>query len=155
MYHFLEYVMFMSCNDVLYVVYYYTVNVGCCVVGSVVHGNRQQCLVAEWLGLSVTVRVRVRARARECIFPFFFFLSLLKVAKIFVLRISGNCDIHGVRTTTVRDVKKMYSQEQYMENVPVVRVFGPRMEEFAGGVIGLAVIFPPSKATGIGFVAPY
>ena len=38
------------------------------VKGSVVHGNRQQCLVAEWLGLSVTVRVRVRARARECIF---------------------------------------------------------------------------------------
>ena len=40
--------------------------------GSVVHRNRQQCLVAEWLGLSVTVRVRVRTRARECIFPFFF-----------------------------------------------------------------------------------
>ena len=45
----------MTCNDVLYVVYYYTVNVGCCVKGSVVHGNCQQCLVAEWLGLSVTV----------------------------------------------------------------------------------------------------
>ena len=57
--------------------YYYTVNVGWCVKGSVVHGNRQQCLVAEWLGLSVTVRVRVR--------PSF---SLLKVTKIFVLRVS-------------------------------------------------------------------
>ena len=75
MYRSLEYVMFMSCNDVLYVVYYYTVNVGC-VKGSVVHGNRQQCLVAEWLGLSVTVRVRVRAKARECIFPLFFFFSV-------------------------------------------------------------------------------
>ena len=64
--------MFMSCNDVLYVVYYYTVNVGCCVKGSVVHGNRQQCLVTGWLGLRVTVRFRVRTRARECIFPFFF-----------------------------------------------------------------------------------
>ena len=27
------------------------------------HYSRQQCLVAEWLGLSVTVRVRVRAKA--------------------------------------------------------------------------------------------
>ena len=81
------------------------------------HGNRQQCLVAGWLGLSVTVRIRVRARARECIFPFFFF-SLLKVTKIIVLRVSGNCDICGIRTTTVHDVKMMYSQERYMENVP-------------------------------------
>ena len=103
--------MFKSC--------YYTVNVGCCVKGSVVHGNRQQCLIDEWLGLSVTVRVRVRARARRCIFPFFFF-SLLKVTKIYVLHVSGNCDIRGVRTaTTVRDVKMMYSQERYMENVPL------------------------------------
>ena len=30
------------------------------------HRSRQQSLVAEWLGLSVTVRVR--ARARECDF---------------------------------------------------------------------------------------
>ena len=74
MYRSLEYVMFMSCNDVLYVVYYYTVNVGCCVKGSVVHGNRQQCLVARWLGVSVTVRVR--ARARESICHFFFFFSV-------------------------------------------------------------------------------
>ena len=41
------------------------------------HRNRQQCLVAELLGLSVTVRVRVirvraRARTRECLFPFFY-----------------------------------------------------------------------------------
>ena len=100
MYHSLEYVMFTSCNDVLYVVYYYTVNVGCCVKGSVVHGNRQQCLVAEWLGLSVTGNV---------FFPSFFF----------VLRVSGNCDTCGVRTTTVRDVKMMYSQEWYVEDVPV------------------------------------
>ena len=85
----------------------------------------------------------------------FFFFSLLKVTKIFVLHVSSNCDIHGIRTTTVHDVKMMYSQERYMENVPVVRVFGPRVAEFAGGVIGLAVIFPPSKATGIGFIAPY
>ena len=37
-------------------------------------------------------------------FPSFF--SLLKVTKIFVLRVSGNCDIRGVRTTTVCDVKR-------------------------------------------------
>ena len=51
-------------------------------------------------------------------FSLLFFFSLLKVTKIFVLRVSGNCDIRGVRTTTVRDVKMMYSQERYMENVP-------------------------------------
>ena len=81
------------------------------------HRNHQQCLVAEWLGLSVTVRVRVRARARECIF-LLFFISLLEVTNIFVLRVSGNCDVRGVRTTTVSDVTMMYSQERYMENVP-------------------------------------
>ena len=51
-------------------------------------------------------------------FSLLFFFSLLKVTKIFVLHVSGNCDIRGVRTTTVHDVKMMYSQEQYMENVP-------------------------------------
>ena len=40
------------------------------------------------------------------------------MTKIFVLRVSGNCDIRGIRTTTVCDVKMMYSQERYMENVP-------------------------------------
>ena len=49
-------------------------NVGWCVNGSVVHRNCQQCLVAEWLGLTVAVRVKVRARARGCIFSLFFFL---------------------------------------------------------------------------------
>ena len=72
------------------------INVGCCVKGSVVHGNRQQCLVAEWLGLSVTVRVRARARGMH--FSFFFFFSV-KVTKIFVLHVSGNYDVRGVRTT--------------------------------------------------------
>ena len=67
------YVMyFTSCNIILY-------NVGWCVKGSAVHRSRQQSLVAEWLGLSVTVRVR--ARARECDFSVFFlcfFFSVLK-----------------------------------------------------------------------------
>ena len=49
---------------------------------------------------------------------FFFFFSLLKVTKVFVLHVSGNRDIRGVRTT-VRDVKMMYSQERYMKNVHV------------------------------------
>ena len=55
----------------------------------------------------------VRAGTRECTFPFF----LLKVTNIFVLRVSGNCDVGGLRTT-VRDATMMYSQERYMENVP-------------------------------------
>ena len=60
------------------------------------------------------------------IFPFFFFFfSLLNVTKIFVLRVSGNCDIRGIRTTTVCDVKMMYSQEQYMENVPNLMLSHP------------------------------
>ena len=56
-------------------------NIGRCI--SAVHirrrcsaGIRQQCFVAEWLGLSVTVRVRVRARAREWN-PFLLFFFLL------------------------------------------------------------------------------
>ena len=73
MYRSLECVTFMSCNGILYVMYY-TVNVGWCVKSSVVHRNRQKCLVAEWLGLSVTVRVRVRARARERISLLLFYL---------------------------------------------------------------------------------
>ena len=48
---------------------------------------------------------------------FFFFFSVLKVTNSFVLHISGNCDVCGVRIT-VRDVTMMYSQEWYMENVP-------------------------------------
>ena len=59
MYRSLEYVMFTSvmtfftlciCCVLLYC------NVGWCVKGSIVHHNRQQCLVAEWLGFSVTDR---------------------------------------------------------------------------------------------------
>ena len=73
------------------------------------HHRRQQSLVAEWLGLSVTVRVRVRARARECGFSVLFF---------FVLHINGGCDVHGL--TTVRDVTMMYCKERYMENVPKI-----------------------------------
>ena len=72
----------------------------------------------DWLGLRVTVRGRIRARARECIFSLLFFISLLKVTNTFVLHVSSNCHVRGVRTTTVRDVTMMYSQEWYTENVP-------------------------------------
>ena len=58
-------------------------NVGWCVKGSVVQRSRRQCLVAEWLGLSVTVRVR--AKAKEWGFPPFFFSHVLKVTNTFVL----------------------------------------------------------------------
>ena len=52
-------------------------------------------------------------------FSFFFFWSVLKVTNTYyVLYVNGSCDVHGVRTTTVRDVAKMYCKEQYMENVP-------------------------------------
>ena len=54
----------------------------------------QQCLVVEWLGLSVTVRVRVRARARK--WDLFFVCVFLKVANTFVLHVEdylvGNWD---------------------------------------------------------------
>ena len=49
-------------------------------------------------------------------FPSFFFW--LKVTNTFVLHVSGNCDVCGVRTTTVCDLTMMYSQEWYTENVP-------------------------------------
>ena len=80
------------------------------------HHHRQQCLVAKWLGLSVTVRVR--ARAREWDFSVLFFLSVLKVTNTFVLHVNISCSVHGLRTTTVCDVMMMYCKEQYMENVP-------------------------------------
>ena len=45
---------------------------------SSVHGSRQQWLVAEWLGCSVTVRVRARARGwGSSLFFFFFFFFFL------------------------------------------------------------------------------
>ena len=54
-------------------------NIGRCI--SAVHirrrcsaGIRQQCFVAEWLGLSVTVRVRARAREWN---PFLLFFNFL------------------------------------------------------------------------------
>ena len=46
------------------------------------------------------------------------FFPVLKVTNTFVLRVSGNCDVRGIRTTTVCDVTMMYCQERYMENVP-------------------------------------
>ena len=55
--------------------------------------SRQQCLIAEWLGLSVTVRVR--AKARE---------TLLKVTNTFVLHVNGSCNVNGIcgeRTTAL------------------------------------------------------
>ena len=51
-------------------------------------GIRQQCFVAEWLGLSVTVRVRVRARAREWnpfLLFFFFFVNVVNVFRCALL----------------------------------------------------------------------
>ena len=66
MYRFLEYVMFMSCNlrPICSVILY--CNVGWCVKGSAVHHCRQQCLVAEWLGLG----------PGNGVLPFFFFCLL-------------------------------------------------------------------------------
>ena len=80
MYHSLEYVIFTSCNLRPLRRVILCCNVGWCVKGSAVHHSRQ-CLVAKWLGLSVTVRVRVRvrARARECDFSLlFFFVCVVK-----------------------------------------------------------------------------
>ena len=65
--------------------------------------------VAERLGLSVTVRVRVRARAKECDFSILFFFCV-EVTNTFVLHVNGSCNIHGVRTTKVRDVTMMWER---------------------------------------------
>ena len=46
-----------------------------------VHHSCQQCLLAEWLGLSVTVRFRVRARI---------VLSVLKVTNTSVLHVNSS-----------------------------------------------------------------
>ena len=88
MYCSLEYIIFTSCNlhPLCCVILY--CNVGWCVKGSEVHHSRQQCLVAEWLGLSVIVRVRE-----------WIFLSVLKVTNTFVLHVNSSCDVHSIRTT--------------------------------------------------------
>ena len=52
---------------------------------------------------------------------FSLFFSVLKVTNAFVLRVSGNCNVRGIRTVTVCDVTMMYCQEKYMENVPVFK----------------------------------
>ena len=78
MYRSLEYVIFTSCILRRVILY---CNVGWCVKGSAVHRSRQQSLVAEWLGLSVTVRVKVRARTREREFPLLYFLVCVKSDK--------------------------------------------------------------------------
>ena len=41
----------------------------------------------------------------------------------------GSCDIHGVRTTKVRDVTMMYCKERYMKNVPVFVAYHPHTKE--------------------------
>ena len=102
-----------SLRHVIYVLYVMYCNVGWCVKGSAVHHRHQQCLVAEWLGLSVTVRVRARAREWD-----FFFLFMLKVTDTFVLHVRGSCGVQCLRTTTVHDITMMYCKEWYMENVP-------------------------------------
>ena len=51
---------------------------------------------------------------------FLIFFSVLKVTNTFVLGVNGNCDVHGVRTTTVHDVTMMYCQEWYMEKVHLI-----------------------------------
>ena len=137
MYCSLEYVMFTSCNDdVLYVVYYYIVMlvgalkaVQCTTIASSASQPNGQDLVLQLVGLGLG----------NVFFPSFFF-SLLKVTNIFVLCVSGNCDVCGIRTTTVCDVMMMYSQERYMENVPKrfsANLYAPCLEN--------STPFPPSR----------
>ena len=64
------------------------------------------------------VTVTVRARAREWDFSLLFFLSVLKLTNTFVLHVNGSCDVHGIRTTTIRGVTMMYCKERYIENGP-------------------------------------
>ena len=51
------------------------------------------------------------------IFLFFLFFFCVKVKKPLSCTY-GSCDVHGVRTTKVRDITMMYCKERYMENVP-------------------------------------
>ena len=53
----------------------------------------------------------------------------------------SNCNVCGVRTTTVRDVTMMYCQKRYMENVPlwvskIVKLF-TNVPGFSRELIGL------------------
>ena len=61
------------------------------------HHRRQQYLVAEWLMLGL-------GPGNGIFLFFFFFLSVFKVANTFVLHVNGSCGVHGLQTTTVRDV---------------------------------------------------
>ena len=88
MYRSLEYVIFTSYTLRPLCRVILYCNVGWCVKGSAVHRSRQQSLVA-------------------CV----------KVTNTFVL-LYGSCDVHGIRTTKVCDVTRMYCKEWYMENVP-------------------------------------
>ena len=119
MYRPLEYVIFTSCNLCLLCRVILHCNVGWCVKGSAVHRSRQQFLVAEWLGLSVTIRVRVRAKAGECDFSILFFFFCVKSDKHLCLARSWKLQRSWCKTTKVCDVTMMYCKEWYMENVPI------------------------------------
>ena len=62
----------------------------------------------------ITLKRQIWKAKQVYFFPFFFFFSVKKVTNIFVLHVSGNYDVCGLRTTTIM---MMHSQEQYIENV--------------------------------------
>ena len=68
------------------------------------HCNRQQSLVSEWLGPSVTVRVRVRLGSGNGIF--LLFLSVLKLTNTFVLLSWYGVDVATLSSKNY-DVKMM------------------------------------------------
>ena len=72
MYRSLQYVTFMSCNVVVLHRIILYCNVGRRVKDGVVHRSHQQLLVAKWLRLGMRLFL-------------FFFFSLFKVTKTFVL----------------------------------------------------------------------
>ena len=64
--------------------------------------------------------VRVRARVREWNYLLFFFSSVLKVTKTCALLVAvQRSDVRP----TLRDVMMMYSQDQYMKNLPLSFAF--------------------------------
>ena len=72
------YVPFVEIHHISTVHYNTSRNVGALKVANL-HCSRQQCVVAEWSGRSITVRVR--ARTRECEFSLLLSFSVLKCDK--------------------------------------------------------------------------
>ena len=85
---------------------------------SAVHCSRQQCLVAKWLGHSVTVRFRVRVRARARARESFFFVCVKIRQKDFVLARCNNSTIVNMKNNSTNSSHNLANGD--MENQPQI-----------------------------------